>query len=124
LIRQLRDARKEVSRLKGEILTERRKMKELMDMYNETLDLARFTTRRFLPLHRKLKTLYRQNKSIQSQNRKLKEELYPFKDDLSQRNLNFLAKLVVEKSAPAKERNVAATEGSSSATRRSARLRR
>jgi hypothetical protein len=39
LIRQLRDARKEVVRLKAESLTERRKMKELMDMYNETLDL-------------------------------------------------------------------------------------
>jgi hypothetical protein len=70
LIRQLRDARKEVSHLKGERLTERRKMKELMDMYNETLDLARFTTRRFFPLHRKLKTLYRKNRSIQSQNKK------------------------------------------------------
>lgn len=40
LIRQLRDARKEVACLKGERLTERRKMSELMDMYNETLDLA------------------------------------------------------------------------------------
>jgi hypothetical protein len=131
LIRQLRDARKEVSRLKGERLTERRKMKELMDMYNETLDLARFTTRRFLPLHRQLKTLYRKNRSIQSQNRKLKEELQPFKDDLAQRNLNVLAQAAiernapaVERSAPAKERNVVATEGSSPATRRSARLRR
>jgi hypothetical protein len=83
LIRQLRDARKEVSHLKGERLTERRKMSELMDMYNETLDLARFTTRIFLPLHRKLQTLYRKNRSIQSQNRKLKEELQPFKDDLA-----------------------------------------
>jgi hypothetical protein len=64
LIRQLRDARKEVSRLKGERLTERRRMKELMDMYNETLDMSRFTTRRFLPLRRKLKTLYRKNRSI------------------------------------------------------------
>jgi hypothetical protein len=63
-IRQLRDARKEVSHLKEQILTERRKMKELMDMYNETLDLARFTARIFLPLHRQLKTLYREKRSI------------------------------------------------------------
>ena len=90
MIRQLKDARKEVSYLKVERLTERRNMKELMDMYNETLDFARFTTRIFLPLHRQLNTLYRKNKSIQSQNRNLKEELHPFKDDLAQRNLNVL----------------------------------
>jgi hypothetical protein len=70
LIIQLRDERKEVSLLKGEILTETRKMKELMEMYNETIDLERFTTRIFLPLHRKLKTMYRKNRGSQSQNRK------------------------------------------------------
>jgi len=124
LIKQLRDARKEVSCLKGERLIERRKMSEVMDMYNETLYLYRFIARRFLPLHRQLKTLYRKNRSIQSQNKKLKEELHPFKDDLAQRNLNVLEQAVVERSALAKERNDAATEGSYPATRRSARLRR
>jgi hypothetical protein len=64
LIRQLRDARKEVACLKVEILTERRKMKEVMDMYNETLDLVRFTRRIFLPLHRQLKTLYSKKKAF------------------------------------------------------------
>jgi hypothetical protein len=59
LIRQIKDARKEVAHLKAKILTERRKMKELIDMYNETIDLTRFTTIIFLPLHRQLKTLYR-----------------------------------------------------------------
>jgi hypothetical protein len=47
-------------------MTERKKMSELMDMYNETLDLARFTARKFLPLHRQLQTLYRLNRSLQS----------------------------------------------------------
>jgi hypothetical protein len=130
-IRQLRDARKEVSHLKEQIFTERRNMKELMDMYNETLDMARFIARRLFPLHRKLKTLYRKKKIIQSQNKKLKEELQPVKDDLSQRNLNVLAQdaieinsLAVERSTPAKERYVVMTEGSSLATRRSAILRK
>jgi hypothetical protein len=72
LIRKLKDARKEVSRLKGERLTERRKMSELMDMYNEILDMARFTTIQFFPLHRKIQKLCRKNISIQFQNRKLK----------------------------------------------------
>jgi hypothetical protein len=72
-------------------------MKELMDMYNDTLDLARFIARRFMPLHRKLQTLYRQNISIHSQNKKLKEELQPFKDDLTHRNLNVLAQAAIEK---------------------------
>jgi hypothetical protein len=48
-------------------------MKEMMDMYSETLDMARFSARRALPLHRKLKTLYRKNIIFQFQNRKLKE---------------------------------------------------
>jgi hypothetical protein len=131
LIRQLRDARKEVSHLKEQRLTERRKLKELMDMYNETLDMARFTTRIFFPLHRQLKTMYRQNRSIQSQNKNLKEELQPFKDDLAHRNLNVLAQAgieinapAVDRSAPEKERDVDVIEGSSPTTRRSARLRR
>jgi hypothetical protein len=42
LIRQLREARKEVARLKEESLSERIKMKELMDMYSNTLDLEKF----------------------------------------------------------------------------------
>jgi hypothetical protein len=41
LIRQLREARKEVAHLKEESLTGRIKMKELMDMYSETLDLEK-----------------------------------------------------------------------------------
>jgi hypothetical protein len=125
------DSRKEVSHLKEESLTERRKMKELMDMYNETLYLARFTTRIFLPLRRQLNNMYMKNRSIQSQNRKLREKLHPFKNDLAQRNLNVLAQApieinppAIERSAPAKERYVVVTEGISPATRRSARLRK
>lgn len=49
LIRQLRDARKEVACLKEEGFAERKKLKDLMDMYKETIDLARFTAKRFLP---------------------------------------------------------------------------
>jgi hypothetical protein len=60
LIRQLRDARKEVAHLKEEAMSDRVKMKELMDGYNHTLDLAIFAARRAQPLHRQLKNLYRQ----------------------------------------------------------------
>jgi hypothetical protein len=35
--------------LKGEGLAKRKKIKDLMDMYKETIDLAKFTTRIFLP---------------------------------------------------------------------------
>jgi hypothetical protein len=41
LIRQLKKARKEVACLKEESLSERIKMKELMDMYSDTLDLEK-----------------------------------------------------------------------------------
>jgi hypothetical protein len=91
LIRQLKDARKEIFHLKGEGLAERKKMKDLMDMYKETIELAKFTTRRFLPLHRHLRNLYRRNRDLQSQNIKLKEELQPFKYDLAQRNISVLS---------------------------------
>jgi hypothetical protein len=89
LIRKLREDRKEVARLKEEILTERKRLKELMDMYSQTLDLERFSVRRALPIHRKIKTLYRKNKSFQSQKTNLKEELQHFKDELVKRNLKY-----------------------------------
>jgi hypothetical protein len=66
LIKQLREARKDISHLKGEGLAERKKMKDLMDVYLETIDKANFTTRIFLPLHRQLKNLYKKNKDFQS----------------------------------------------------------
>jgi predicted transcriptional regulator len=46
LIRQLREARKEVAQLKREAISNRSKITELMDGYNDTLDLARFAARR------------------------------------------------------------------------------
>ena len=52
LIRKLRDARKEVTHLRVEDMYDRVKMKELMDGYNHTLDLARFAARKAQPLHR------------------------------------------------------------------------
>jgi hypothetical protein len=83
LIRQIRDAKKEIVHLKGEGLVERKKMKELMDMNKETFELSKFRARRFFPLHRQLRNLYRKNRDLQSQNRNIKEELQSFKDDLS-----------------------------------------
>jgi hypothetical protein len=52
LIRKLRDARKKVAQLREEAMSNRFNMKELMDGYNHTLELARFATRKAQPLHR------------------------------------------------------------------------
>jgi hypothetical protein len=87
LIKQLIDARKEIARLKAEDKVNLAQMKELMDGYNHTLELARFAARRAQPLHRQLRNLYRQNKGFQSQNMKLKAELKQFQDEVAQRNL-------------------------------------
>jgi hypothetical protein len=46
LIKKLRDARKEVTHLKEEAMSDKVKMKELMDGYNHSLDLERFATRK------------------------------------------------------------------------------
>ena len=52
LIKQLRDARKEIARLKAEDKVHLAHMNELMIGYNHTLDLTRFTVRKALPLHK------------------------------------------------------------------------
>jgi hypothetical protein len=88
LIRQLRDARKEVAQLKAEAMSDRVNMKELMDGYNHTLDLERFAARKAQPLHRQLKNLYRQNIGFQSQNMKLKAELHHFQDEVAQTKIS------------------------------------
>ena len=87
LIRQLKESRKEVAKLKKEAMSERVKMTKLMDGYSHTIDLARFAARRTQTLHRHLQNLYRQNKGFEAQNRKLKAELKNFQDEVSQRNL-------------------------------------
>jgi uncharacterized protein (DUF3084 family) len=96
LIRHLKDARKEVVKLKKEAMSDRAKMTELMDGYIHTLDLARFAARRAQPLHRQLKNLYRKNKGFQSQNRKLKAELKHFQDEVDQINLQVLVEDAIE----------------------------
>ena len=136
LIRQLKDARKEVAHLKAEAMSDRIKMKELMDGYNHTLYLARFAARRAQPLHRQLKNLYRKNRYFQSQNRKLKEELQLFQDEMAQRKLNVLVEAAIEKEKPttkesivpvkkpitAKGKRSVVPKGSPPSTRRSVRL--
>jgi hypothetical protein len=100
LIRKLRDARKEVVHLKAEAMSDRVKMKYLMDGYNHTLDLVRFAARKAHPLHRQLKKIYRHNIDFQSHNRKLKAELQHFQDEMAQRNLHVLVEVSIEKENP------------------------
>jgi hypothetical protein len=100
LIKQLRDARKEIARLKEEDKVHLAQMEELMVGYNHTLDLARFAVRKALPLHKQLKNLYRQNIGFQSQNRKLKAELKHFQDEAAQRNLQVLVEAAIEDDKP------------------------
>jgi hypothetical protein len=49
LIRQLKESRKEVAQMKREAISERTKMTELMEGYNDTLDLEKFAGRRVQP---------------------------------------------------------------------------
>jgi hypothetical protein len=106
LIRQLKESRKEMDKLKKEAMSERVNMTQLMDVYSHTLDLARFAARRAQPLHRHLQNLYRQNKGFQAQNMKLKEELKHFQDEVAQRNLQVLVEATIEYDKPtAKERS-------------------
>jgi predicted RNase H-like nuclease (RuvC/YqgF family) len=96
-----------VTQLKAEAMSDKVKMKELMDGYKHTLDLARFAARKAQPLHRQLKNLYRKNIGFQSQNRKLKAELQHFQDEVAQRNLQVLVEVVIEKETQATKESIA-----------------
>jgi hypothetical protein len=96
LINQLRDARREIACLKVEDKVHLAQMNELMIGYNHTLDLARFTMRKALPLHKQLKNIYRQNRGFQAQNGKLKAELKHFQDEVTQKNLQVLVEATIE----------------------------
>jgi hypothetical protein len=102
-MRQLREARKEIDELKGQGLDERNKLKDMMDMYLETIDKARFIENIFLLLHRQLQNLYRQNMDLHSQIIRVKLELQPFKEELAQRNLNVLAQDATRRSTKLKK---------------------
>jgi hypothetical protein len=66
LIKKLRDARREIDRLKVEDMVHLAQMNELMTSYNHTLDLPSFTVRKDLPLRKQLKNIYKQNKGLQA----------------------------------------------------------
>jgi hypothetical protein len=100
LIKQLRDARREISHLKEEYMVHLAQMNELTTGYNCTLDLARFTARKDLPLRKQLKNIYRQNRGFQAQNMKLKEELNHFQDEVTKKNLQVLVESAIEYEKP------------------------
>jgi peptidoglycan hydrolase CwlO-like protein len=83
---------------KGELVA-KKNLNGLMDMYHETIEKARFIAKRFQPLNRQLRNLYRQNKSHQAQIRKLNMELQPFKEDITKRNMDVLAKVATRRSS-------------------------
>jgi hypothetical protein len=58
--------------MKKEELGSTMKLKEIMNMYPETIDKEIFLAKIFLPLHRQLKNLYRQNITHQDEIKKLK----------------------------------------------------
>jgi hypothetical protein len=52
--------------MKEENLEARIKLKNLLDLYEKTIDKARYLSKRYLPLHRKLKKVYRQKRAFQA----------------------------------------------------------
>jgi hypothetical protein len=84
--------------LKKENLEARIKLKDMLDLYEETIDKARYMAKRSLPLHRKLKNVYKQKRACQAEIRKLKAELQPFKEQVAKRNLDILAKVATRRS--------------------------
>jgi hypothetical protein len=102
LRRQLKDAKTEIDKLKKEDLESRIKLKDMLDLYEETIDKARFMAKRSFPLHRKLKNVYKQKRACQAEIRKLKAELQPFKEKVEKRNLDMLAKVATRRSTRTK----------------------
>jgi len=99
MIRQLREARAKIAKLKREEFVERKKLSDLMDMYLGTLVKSNFIAKRFRPLHMQLKNLYKHNITYQIQIRGLKMELHPFREELAKRNLDVLAQVATRRSS-------------------------
>jgi hypothetical protein len=55
-------------------------------------------SKRYLPLHGKLKNVYKQKRSFQAEIRKLKAELQPFKEKVEKKNLDMLDKVANRRS--------------------------
>jgi hypothetical protein len=102
LKRQLQDAKAKIDKLKKEELDSRIKLKEMLDIYEETIDKYRFMDKRSFPFHRKLKNVYRQKRACQAEIRKLKAELQPFREKVAKRNLNMMAKVATRRSTRTK----------------------
>jgi len=96
--RQLKDRRAENEKLKEENLEARIKLKNTLDLYEGTIDKARYMAKRSLPLHRQLTNVYRQKRACQAEIRRLKAELQPFKEKIAKINLDMLARVATRRS--------------------------
>jgi len=59
LRRHLKDAKTKIDRLKKKDLDSKIKLKEMLDLYEETIDKEKFMAKMLLPLHIQLKNVYR-----------------------------------------------------------------
>jgi hypothetical protein len=73
-------------------------MKDMLDLYEETIGKKRYMDKRSLPLHKKLKNVYKHKRACQAELKKLKAELQPFKEKVAKRNLDMLAKVDTRRS--------------------------
>jgi hypothetical protein len=48
------------------------KLKDMLDLYEDTIDKARYMAKRYLPLHKKLKNVYKQKRACQVEIKKIK----------------------------------------------------
>jgi uncharacterized membrane-anchored protein YhcB (DUF1043 family) len=102
LWRKLKDVKAEIDKFKKEELDSKIKLKEMLDIYEETIDKSRIMAKRYFLLHMQLKNVYRQKRACQAEIRKLKAELQPFKEEVEKRNLDMLAKLSTRRSTGTK----------------------
>jgi hypothetical protein len=84
--------------LKKENLDARIKLKDILELHDNTIDKAIYMVTRYLPLHRKLKNVYKYKRACQAEIRKLKAELKPFKEQVAKMNLDILAKVATRRS--------------------------
>jgi hypothetical protein len=88
--------------LKNKDLETRIKLKDMLDLYEETIYKENLIAKRSLPLHRKLKNMYKQKRACQAKIRILKAELQPFTKKVGKRNLDMLAKVATSRSTGTK----------------------
>jgi hypothetical protein len=77
--------------LKKENLEARIKLKNTLDLSEETIDKARYMAKRSLPLHRQLKNVYRQKRACQAEIKEVESRIATIQGEDSKNKFGYVS---------------------------------